>query len=459
MATDYIENRLFEQLNIGDVAVLERELSERDIRVFAVLTGDFNPLHVDREFAADRRFHRVIAHGMWGAALISALIGTKLPGPGTILASQSLEFKKPIFAGDKIRVEVRVAEKFVDGGRVRLACRCLKQDGEAAIEGELEVLAPSQHYVRERGKEPSLYLALKPDRFAALIEQARAAGAKRAGVVYPVDEPSLKGALDARDSGLIIPVLIGPRDKIENAAAEAGLDLGDAAIVEAPSPEEAAGRAVELARDGQIALLMKGALHTDELMGPIVSEPALRAGRRLSHIFAMDVPGYDRLLFISDGAINIRPSLKEMRDIVQNAIDLARALGNEDPKVALLSAVENVTEAVESTMTAAALCKMAERGEITGGTLDGPLAMDNAISEQAARIKGIESPVAGKADILIVPDLVSGNILAKDLDYLAGADGAGVVVGAKVPVALTSRADTPAERVASAALACLVAGA
>ena len=281
-------------------------------------------------------------------------------------------------------------------------------------------------------------------------------------VVHPCDETSLGGALDAAAGGLIVPILVGPVLRIEAVAAALGRELGSAGkafeIVDVPHSHAAAAKAVELVRLGRAELLMKGGLHTDELMHEVMEkETGLRTGRRVSHIFIMDVPNYPRVLFITDAAVNIFSTLLDKRDIVQNAIDLARALGVEQPKVALLSAVETITPKIPSTIEAAALCKMADRGQITGGLIEGPLALDNAIDPDAARIKGISSPVAGRADILVVPDLEAGHMLAKNLTFLAGADAAGIVLGARVPIVLTSRADTAMTRMASCAVAALYA--
>lgn len=299
----------------------------------------------------------------------------------------------------------------------------------------------------------------RPDRLDRLEQLARAADPVKVAVVFPVDGPSLSGALESQSRGLIEAVLVGPEDQIRHAAEAAGLDLGATRILAADTPEEAAAAAVDLAVTGKVQGLMKGALKTHILMHAVISEPAMRTTRRISHVFAIDVASYDRLLFVSDAAINIRPDLGTLRDITVNAIALAHALGIVRPKVALLSASENINEKIESTIFAAAICKMADRGTISGADIDGPLSMDLAISPKAAAIKGIVSNVAGQADILIVPDLVSGNILVKDLDYLAQAETAGVVMGAVVPIALTSRADTVAQRCASAALVCLLAAA
>jgi phosphotransacetylase len=278
-------------------------------------------------------------------------------------------------------------------------------------------------------------------------------------VAHPCDDLSLGAALEAAELGLIRPILVGPPEKIRAAADAAGVDLKGLRIEPAPHSHAAAARAVELVRCGEAALLMKGSLHTDELMGAVVApETGLRTERRISHVYIMDVPGRPGPLFITDAAINIAPDLTDKKDIVQNAIDLAHVLGIARPKVAILSAVETVNPKIASTLDAAALCKMADRGQIVGGVLDGPLAFDNAISAEAAQDKGIVSEVAGHADILVTPDLVSGNILAKQLTFMAGADAAGVVLGARAPIILTSRADSDRTRIASCAVAVLMAG-
>ena len=275
-------------------------------------------------------------------------------------------------------------------------------------------------------------------------------------MAHPCDPPSLEATLVARDHGLIDPILIGPRDKILGAAESAGLELAGVIIDSVPHSHAAAARAVELVRRAEAQAIMKGSLHTDELMSEVVkAESGLRTARRISHVFVMQVPALDRLLLVTDGAVNIEPSLEVKADIVRNAIDLARALGIPQPRVAILSAVETVTSKLRSTLYAAALCKMAERGQIEGGILDGPLAFDNAVSLAAARTKGIRSAVAGQADILVAPDLESGNILAKQLEYFAGATAGGVVLGARVPVMLSSRSDSLESRVLSCGVAVL----
>jgi len=277
-------------------------------------------------------------------------------------------------------------------------------------------------------------------------------------VVHPCEWTALSGAVEAADKRLIAPILVGPAAKIEAIAAAAKLDLGKCRIVDAPHSHASAAKAVALVREGQAELLMKGSLHTDELLGAVVArETGLRTGRRISHAFVMDVPTYHKVLIVTDAAINIAPALEDKVDICQNAIDLAISLGLEKPKVAILAAVETVNSKMQPTLDAAALCKMAERGQIKGGILDGPLAFDNAISKEAAQIKGIQSSVAGDPDILLAPDLEAGNILAKLLSFLANADSAGLVLGARVPIILTSRADSVRSRIASCAVAVLAA--
>ena len=277
-------------------------------------------------------------------------------------------------------------------------------------------------------------------------------------VAYPCDETSLAGAIDAGAQGLITPILVGPEATIREVARAKGIDLGGAAIEDVPDSRSAAARAVALVREGKAELVMKGSLHSDEILAAVIAkETGLRAGRRLSHAFLMDVPTYHKVLIVTDGAINIAPTLEDKVDIVQNAIDLARSFGVERPKVAILAAVESVNSKMPATLDAAALCKMADRGQIKGGVLDGPLAFDNAISREAADIKKIKSEVAGDPDILVAPDLEAGNMLAKQLSFLANADSAGLVLGAKVPVILTSRADSLRSRVASCAVAVLAA--
>jgi phosphate acetyltransferase/phosphate butyryltransferase len=453
-----IENRPYGELRIGDSASITRTLTRTDIVLFAAVSGDVNPAHLDEDYARGDMFHKVIGHGMWSGALISSVLGTQLPGPGTIYLGQSLRFLKPVGLGDSVTVTLTVAALDPRTRRVTLDCVVANQDREQVVTGTAEIIAPADKVVRPRVDLPEVRLRAHGNRHRALLDAARGAPRIRTAVVHPVDAVSLQGAMEAAAEGLIAPVLVGPETRIRKAALDAGIVLDGVRLVSTEHSHAAAGTAVALARAGEVDALMKGALHTDELMHAVVAaETGLRTGRRISHVHALDVPTYPRPLLLTDAAINIRPTLEDKRDIVQNAIDLAHALGIAAPRVALLSALETVYPKLASTIEAAALCKMAERGQIRGGILDGPMAFDLAVSANAAAAKDVVSPVAGRADILVVPDLEAGNMLAKQLEYLADAQVAGIVLGARVPIVLSSRADGPLVRLASCALAALAA--
>jgi phosphate acetyltransferase/phosphate butyryltransferase len=339
--------------------------------------------------------------------------------------------------GDTVTVTVKVVRKDSSNHHVTFDCTATNQRGEIVVDGVAEVVAPTEKMSREGTILPKAAPIEKGRHHQHFIEQAQGLKPIRTAVVHPVDTVSLVGAIEAAKAQLIIPVLVGPEAKIRAVAEQSKLDLSAYEMVPTEHSRASAAQAVALARDGKVDALMKGSLHTDEFMGAIVAEEKLRTARRMSHVFVIDAPGYPRPFFVTDAAINIYPTLAEKVDIVQNAIFLAHALGIPMPRVAILSAVEIVTEKIRSTLDAAALCKMADRGQITGGILDGPLAFDNAVSEEAAKTKGIVSPVAGRADIFVVPDLEAGNMLAKQLEYLADADIAGIVLGARVPIILT----------------------
>jgi phosphotransacetylase/acyl dehydratase len=453
-----IENRTFDEIKVGDSVSLTRTLTKEDIELFAVMSGDVNPVHVDEAFARDDMFHKIIAHGMWGGTLISTLLGTELPGPGTIYRSQTLNFRNPVVLGDTVLVTVTVREKNAAKRDVILDCRVVNQTGNVVIDGVATVIAPAEKIQRTRVILPEVRLEEPGRRHRELIAQTQGHDPIRTAVVNPIDDLSLAGAVEAARAKLIIPILIGPLDAIKAAANASGINLSGYEIAPATDAEAAAAKAVDLVLASSADAIMKGALHTDTLMHAVVAgDHNLRTERRVSHVFVMDVPTYPRPLLITDAAINIYPDLETKQDIVQNAIELAHALGIERPKVAILSAIETVSPKIKSTLDAAALCKMADRGQITGGILDGPLAFDTAVSADAAKTKHIVSPVAGQADILLVPDLEAGNMLAKQLEYLADADGAGIVLGARVPIVLTSRADKTLSRMASCAIALLLA--
>ena len=453
----FLENRTFDELVLGDTASLSHTVTQRDIDLFAAATGDVNPAHVDPAYAATDMFHHIIIHGMWGAGLISAVLGTKLPGPGTIYLGQTLRFRHPVGIGDTVTATLTVTEKRPLTGDVTLDCLCTNQAGVAVITGTAEIRAPREKLRLRRAALPYVRVG-RHDAMAALLARAAAGPAIPTAIVYPVDAVSLLGALAAAAAGLIVPVLIGPAERIRAVATARSADIARLRLVDLPDAPACAAKAVALARGGEVGMIMKGDLHTDQFMHPIVaSETGLRTDKHISHAYVLDVPDYPRLLLLTDMAINIAPSLAEKVSIVQNAIDCARVIGIAQPHVAILAAVEVVNPRLPSTLDAAALCKMADRGQITGGLLDGPLAFDNAISPAAAAEKGIVSAVAGRADILVVPDLEAGNMLAKEFTFLAGAEAAGIVLGATVPIVLTSRADSTATRVASCALGVLIA--
>ncbi len=350
-----------------------------------------------------------------------------------------------------------VTSKIEAKHRLVLDCRCVNQDGIEVIRGTATVLAPLEKISRPAMPLPDVRL-MDHAWSRAIVARALNANPLTTAVVHPCDEASLRGAMEAATSKLIVPILVGPETRIRAVATTAGIDISGFRIVATAHSHESASRAVALVRSGEAKMLMKGALHTDELLHEVMcADTGLRTGRRLSHVFVLDIPGYSRPLLVTDAAINIAPTLADKVCIVQNAIDLAHALGIKAPKVAILAAVETVNPAMPSTLDAAALCKMADRGQITGGTVDGPLAFDNAVSPAAAQEKGIVSPVAGHADILVVPDIEAGNILVKQMTFMGGADAAGIVLGARVPIVLTSRADNTRTRLASCAVATILA--
>jgi phosphate acetyltransferase len=455
----YLVNKTYDEIKVGDSASLTRTLMPEDVKLFAILTGDVNPAVVDPSYSESGLFREVIAHGMWSGSLISTVLGTQFPGPGTILVDQSLHFARPVTIGDTITITVTAKQKFDHNQHVIFDCLCTNQEGLPVVRGTAEVLAPTEKVSRlQEVHMPEIRIDDKHERYVHLLERVRGLEPIPTAVAHPCDEESLKGPVMAFQAGIIEPILVGPENKIRAVAEEFGIDLSGIRIVHAAHSHDSAALAVSLVRTGDAEALMKGSLHTDELMGEVVARAnGLRTSRRISHVFLMDVPTYPRLLFITDAAVNVAPDLAAKVDIVQNAIDLARMLKIADPKVAILAAVETVNIAMQATLDAAALCKMADRGQITGGLLDGPLAFDNAISLVAARTKGIKSAVAGQADILLVPDIESGNMLAKQLEYLADALTSGIVLGARVPIVLTSRADSAETRTASTAVAMVMA--
>ncbi|MBK6357304.1 MAG: bifunctional enoyl-CoA hydratase/phosphate acetyltransferase [Betaproteobacteria bacterium] len=455
----FLVNKTYDEIRVGDSSSLTRTLMPEDVKLFAILTGDVNPSVIDPSYSASGLFREVIAHGMWSGSLISTVLGTQFPGPGTILIDQSLHFSRPVTIGDTITITVTAKQKFDHSKHVNFDCVCTNQEGLQVVRGTAEVLAPTEKVSRlQEVHMPEIRIDDKHQRYVQLLDRVKGLEPIPTAVAHPCDEESLKGPVQAFQAGIIEPILVGPENKIRAVAEEFGIDLHGIRIVHAAHSHDSAALAVSLVRTGDAEALMKGSLHTDELMGEVVARAnGLRTSRRISHVFIMDVPTYHRPLLITDAAINIAPTLEDKADIIRNAIELAHIIGIPEPKVAILSAVETVNPKIQSTLDAAALCKMADRGQIKGGILDGPLAFDNAVSIVAAKTKGIKSAVAGHAEILVVPDLESGNMIAKQLEYLANALTAGIVLGTKVPIVLTSRADTAETRTASCVIAALIA--
>ena len=457
MQPKLLRNRPFAQIHVGDSAQLSRTLTRLDVKTFALVSGDLNPTHVDDAFVAAHGDAGLVAHNIWAGALISSVLGNELPGPGTVYLAQTLSFERPVRVGDTVTASVTVTEKHDASLTVVLSCRCTNQMGHVVASGAARVRAPEFSIEIARPDVGEMAVQLH-DKFEPLLQAARAIRGAPTAVAYPCSEGALESVVEAAEQGLIEPILVGPQGKLLALAARMQLDIARFRLVDMPDGPSAAAAAVALVRAGEAQLLMKGSLHTDELLSAVVRrETGLRTSSRLSHVFVMDVPTYHKLLLVTDAAINIFPTLEEKRDICQNAIGLAQALGVKLPKVAVLSAVEGINPKMPSTTDAASLCKMADRGQITGALIAGPLAMDNAISAEAARTKGIRSAVAGDPDILLAPDLEAGNILAKQLTFMAQADAAGIVLGARVPIILTSRADSVRARLASCALGVVMA--
>jgi len=451
-----LDNVTFDEIDVGRSLTVSRTLAKTDLELLAFASGDTNPLELEvGAGAASEPGAGVSAAG--ASVFFSYLLNRRLPGPGTRITAESFEYHCGFGVGDTLTATVTVTEKRAEGRQVVLDCRCVNQAGDTVVAGTATVVAPTERASYSRLATPQVILR-RNDVFAIIVKACESIPSVSCAIAHPCDRDSLLGPIEAARAGIITPVLVGPEARIREVAEAAGIDLSPYRIVPTEHSHASAVQAVALARSGEVESVMKGSLHTDELMAAMVpSATGLRTARRISHVFVMDVPTYPRMLLVTDAAVNIFPTLEDKVDIVQNAIDLAQILGVALPKVAILSAVETINTKIPSTTEAASLCKMAERRQITGGVLDGPLAFDNAISVEAARTKGIDSPVAGQADILLMPDLEAGNMVAKQLQYLAGADSAGIVLGTRVPIVLTSRADSVRTRLASTAVMALVA--
>jgi phosphate butyryltransferase len=447
-------NKLFADLAIGDTASITRIVTPDDLYVFAHVSGNLNPSNLPASGDHTDDAHAA-APSMWVGSLFSAVLGNLLPGPGTVYESQSLRFHARACVGDTLTVAVAVTALRPPG---TVALRTwIERGGTLVADGVAEVRAPTTRQVIEARVLPELTVQ-RHRNVARLMAACASLPPMPTAVVAPEEEAALMGALAGARERLILPVLLGDEAKIRAIAAQQGASLDGIPIENLPSHDLASARAVAMVHEGSVTAIMKGHLHSDELLRHVVkSQGGLRIGRRISHVFVMDAPALGQLLLVTDAAINIAPTLEEKVDIVQNAIELGIALGIARPKVGILSAVELVNPKMPSTLDAAALSKMSERGQIRGGVVDGPLAMDNAISLSAARMKGLTSLVAGRADILVAPNIESGNILAKELTFASQAEGAGLVIGASVPVLLTSRADDERSRLFSCAVAVLFA--
>jgi len=392
-AVDTLSNRTFDEIAIGDTAVVERTLTADDIRAFALLSGASDPFRQDANKVTAAFLQGMVAHGMWGGALLSAVVGTRLPGPGTTYLGETLQFLSPVQSGDTLTLKVVVTARDPVTRQIRLAWHCTNQNGDRVIEGSANVIAPAEKVTLSRSALPEVKLTIQSLGMGRLLDHARLLGAIKVAIVHPCDEVSLSSVIEARAASLIDPVLVAPRARLESVVKSAGLDLSGMTFEDVPHSHAAAQRAVELASSGAVEALMKGSLHTDELMGAVVaSGSGLRTKRRASHCFVMQTPAYPRPFIVTDAAVNIAPSLPEKVDIVQNAIDLAQVLGVKQPRVAILAAVETVSPRMPATLDAAALCKMADRGQITGGVVDGPLAFDNAVSSLRQRSRASSRP-------------------------------------------------------------------
>ena len=448
-------NTTYDQLSVGMEAEIKRLCRAEDFFIFANSSGNHNPAHLPHEdHDGDGAPDEPVAPSMWVASLFSAVLGNMLPGPGTLYKQQTLRFLGRAHAGDELTAKVRLSELKPD--RVaRFETWVEAPDGRRIVEGEADVIAPDRPLPFDDEDLPGLTIR-RHVHFDRLLDLAEPLDPIPTAVVAPEEEQALAGALLAAEHTLIRPILIGDRRKIAAVAHNLDCDITGIELLDVPDHDQAAALAVKLVHEGRAKAVMKGHLHTNVLLRHIVKKDGgLRTTRRLSHVFVMDTPGLEHLLMVTDAAINIAPTLDEKVDITQNAIDLALSLGIEEPKVGVLSAVETVNPKIPSTLDAAVLSKMADRGQIKGGLVDGPLAMDNAVDIEAARTKGIKSLVAGHADILVVPNMEAGNMLAKELTFVAHAEAAGLVMGALCPVILTSRADDDKARLASCAVAAL----
>ncbi|NLA52214.1 MAG: bifunctional enoyl-CoA hydratase/phosphate acetyltransferase [Alcaligenaceae bacterium] len=448
-------NRTFEELQIGDKAELRRLITEDDLYVFAQTSGNYNPLSLPNQDVDGDGEPENMAPTMFVASIVSAVVGNILPGPGAQFKDFQFESHGRAHPGEEMLIEVEVIEKKENNiVSINLSVK-RSSDNELVLDGKADVIAPTVKYERDKLEVPGL-LVQRHRHFEELLQRAKQCDPIPVAVVCPHNTTSLGGAVLAAKEGIIIPILLGNKEKILEAAKQMDTDISNMEIIEVEGKDQdVALEACKLVHEGRAVSIMKGHLHTDDLLRAMLNkEHGLRVGRRFTHVFVMDAPSRPELLYVSDAAINIYPDLATKVDITQNAIDLAVSLGVE-ARVAVLSAVEVVNANIQSSVDAALLSKMADRGQIRGGLVEGPLAMDNAIDENAARTKGIVSEVAGRANVLIMPDLDAANMFFKQMTYVAYAEGAGLVLGSKVPVILNSRSDSEMSRLASCAVVSL----
>lgn len=448
---EYLENRTFDEIQIGDSDTLTRTLTEKDIQVFAIMSGDINPAHVDIEYAQSDMFHKIIGHGMWGGALISTVLGTQLPGPGTIYLGQTIRFKKPVGIGDTLTVKVTAIEKNPEKKHVTFSCEVRNQKDEVVMEGEANVIAPSKKIRRPKTTMPEISLRRPYSLFDPYLKSARKLKPLRAGIIHPVHARIIEAVQDAKQAGFIIPILVGNKDRILQAAHEANIDIQNYEIVDVENSHAAILKTMALVHELHIEMVVRGGVSREELLQAMQNpEKGLMTDHTMSYVSVLDVPTYPKAMILTDPLVNIDPNLETKRAITQNAIDFAKALGIEQPKVAILAGMDNVSSTMRSTVDAAGLCKMSERGQIKGGIIDGPLTFDNVFSAEVAKSKGISSPVIGDADILVVPSVETGNILAEQLEYLAESRNAGLLLGSRVPVLMSRINDVYSSTVACA---------
>lgn len=462
MSEQRMQNITFDELQIGQSASLTRTLTKKDIELFALVSGDVNPAHLDKEYADDSLFRGVIGHGMWSGGLISTVLGTVMPGPGTIYMGQEMNFLAPVRIGDDITVTLTVKSKHESKPIVIFECICQNARGEIVVQGTSKVLAPTKKINVDRPQLPSVEI-YDQDHYKKVLNRCEGLNRLKTAVVFPVKDYSLKAVMEAYDHGLIDPVLIGPKQRIKAIAKEAGIKLpAKWEIVSASNSYDASLKAVTMAAKGEVDAIMRARVTIKELIKAVIAPKAnLVTDRRVSYAHVTYIPAYHKPMIITDTMINIAPTIKDKIDICQNSIDLWQTLfaekEGEKAKVALLAAIGYVDIDMPATTDAAILAKMGDRAQIEGAIIDGPLAFDNVISTNTIDENRISSSVAGDADILVVPNIESGNAIAKQLSLLGHADASGIVLGAKVPIILCSGKDSMRTRLLSCALALLVA--